>query len=359
METAVIVKVAVSAAPYSIDKPYDYLVPEQLLDAAVPGVRVTVPFGRGNRTSEGVILARGEGEKTPRLKPLEAVLDQSPMLDEDGIALALWMRQRYFCTMFDAIKTILPAGLWYRLQENWFLADGLDRPAADELCSRIRRSPAVLDVLFASGGKAALDALQDACGAEVSVTLRAMEKAGAVRCETAARRQISDKNRRMAELAISAEDALAIVEPKRRSAPVRYEAVRLLAATGRASAADVCYLTGATMQTLRGLEKSGLLRLTEEEALRIPAEETVEPGAPIVLNEEQQAAFDGILSHITSGKAEAALLHGVTGSGKTQIYGHGAGAGDRSDSPNDAQIQVLLRQSSGNASQLTADDGTI
>ena len=61
METAAIVKVAVSAAPYHIDKPYDYLVPAELEDLAVPGVRVTVPFGRGNKLSEGMILARGEG----------------------------------------------------------------------------------------------------------------------------------------------------------------------------------------------------------------------------------------------------------------------------------------------------------
>ena len=320
METAVIVKIAVSAAPYSIDKPYDYLVPEELLDAAVPGVRVTVPFGRGNRTSEGVILARGTGEKTPRLKPLAAVLDQAPMLDEDGIALALWMRQRYFCTMFDAIKTILPAGLWYRLQEKWHLADGLERSEADALCGEIRRAAAVLDVLYAAGGSASLDALSDACGQEVSATLHAMEKVGAVRCETAAKRQISDKTRRVAELAISAEDALAIVEPKRRSAPMRYEVVRLLATTGRASAADVCYFTGASMQTLKSLEKSGILSLQEEEALRIPKDEPVEPGAPIILNEEQQAAFAAICSLISSGKPEAALLHGVTGSGKTQVY---------------------------------------
>ena len=107
METAVIVKIAVSAAPYSIDKPYDYLVPEDLMEAAVPGVRVTVPFGQGNRESEGIILARVEnGEKHSRLKPLKAVLDAEPVLDSEGIALALWMRQRYFCTLFDAVKTI-------------------------------------------------------------------------------------------------------------------------------------------------------------------------------------------------------------------------------------------------------------
>ena len=112
METAEIAKVAVSAAPYSIDKPYDYLIPEAFLETALPGVRVTVPFGRGNRTSEGVILARTCGEKVRGLKPLAAVLDAAPVLDGDGIALALWLRQRYFCTMFVAGKTILPAGLW-------------------------------------------------------------------------------------------------------------------------------------------------------------------------------------------------------------------------------------------------------
>ena len=320
METAEIVKVAVSAAPYSIDKPYDYLVPEPLLEAAVPGVRVTVPFGRGNRTSEGMILARAQGEKVQGLKPLDSVLDSGPVLDGDGIALALWMRQRYFCTMFEAVKTILPAGLWYRLREVWHLAEGVDREAAAALCGNIRRAGAVLDVLWASGGSAGLEALRDACGQEAESTLRAMEKTGTVRCETEAARKIGDKTRRMVSLAVSAEDALAMTEAKRRSAPARYEVVRLLAATGRASAADVCYFTGASTRTLKAMEKAGLLAFSEEEELRVPQATEVEPGAPIVLNGEQQAAYDGILSLMDSGKPEAALLHGVTGSGKTQVY---------------------------------------
>ena len=320
METAEIVKVAVSAAPYSIDKPYDYLVPEPLLEAAVPGVRVTVPFGRGNRTSEGMILARVQGEKVQGLKPLDSVLDSGPVLDGDGIALALWMRQRYFCTMFEAVKTILPTGLWYRLREVWHLAEGVDREAAAALCGNIRRAGAVLDVLWASGGSAGLEALRDACGQEAESTLRAMEKTGTVRCETEAARKIGDKTRRMVSLAVSAEDALAMTEAKRRSAPARYEVVRLLAATGRASAADVCYFTGASARTLKAMEKAGLLAFSEEEELRVPQATEVEPGAPIVLNGEQQAAYDGILSLMDSGKPEAALLHGVTGSGKTQVY---------------------------------------
>ena len=101
METADIVKVAVSAAPYSIDKPYDYLVPEALAESAAPGVRVMVPFGRGNRESEGLILTRSSGPKLPGIKALRSVLDAAPVLDRAGIDLALWMRSRYFCTMFE------------------------------------------------------------------------------------------------------------------------------------------------------------------------------------------------------------------------------------------------------------------
>ena len=144
METAEIVKIAVSAAPYSIDKPYDYLVPPELLETAVPGVRVTVPFGRGNRTSEGIILARTPGEKMQGLKPLLSVLDRGPVLDGDGIALALWLRQRYFCTLFEAVKAILPAGLWYQIREVWHVAEGMDRCAADGAATGIRRAAPVL-----------------------------------------------------------------------------------------------------------------------------------------------------------------------------------------------------------------------
>ena len=320
METAVIVKIAVSAAPYSIDKPYDYLVPESLEEAAVPGVRVTVPFGQGNRESEGIILSRVEnGEKHPRLKPLKAVLDAEPVLDSDGIALALWMRQRYFCTLFDAVKTILPAGLWYRFREIWRVAEGLDRAAAEAAAAAVKRGAAVLDVLFDGDGSADLETLRDVCGEDVSATLKTLQKAGVVTCETAAKRKIGDKTRRMVELAIGAEEALTLTE-KRKKTSQRYEIVSLLASTGRTSAADICYFTGASMATLRGMEKAGIVAFTEEEKLRVPQPKQVEPGAPIVLNEEQQAAFDAVLALTQEEKAEVVLLHGITGSGKTQVY---------------------------------------
>ena len=317
METADMVKVAVSAAPYSIDKPYSYLVPESLA-AAVPGVRVMVPFGRGNKESEGLILARVQEPKLPGSKAIRQILDPEPVLDKAGIDLALWMRGRYFCTVFEAVKTILPAGLWYGLREIWSLA--MAPEAARSAAVGIPGAWQVLDLLEKQGGKADIRVLRDALGDGAEKPLKAMKKVEILTCETDAKRKIADKSHRMVELAVNTEDAYALTEPKRRSAPARYEVVNFLATAGRTPAAEVSYYTGASSRTLKTMEKAGLIAFSEEEELRVPSLDDVEPGPEIVLNEEQQRAFEEILGRVQAAKPSVTLLHGVTGSGKTQVY---------------------------------------
>ena len=318
METADMVKVAVSAAPYSIDKPYSYLVPESLAAATVPGVRVMVPFGRGNKESEGLILARVQEPKLPGSKAIRQILDPEPVLDKAGIDLALWMRGRYFCTVFEAVKTILPAGLWYGLREIWSLA--MEPEAARSAAVGIPGAWQVLDLLEKQGGKADIRVLRDALGDGAEKPLKAMKKAEILTCETDAKRKIADKSHRMVELAVNTEDAYALTEPKRRSAPARYEVVNFLATAGRTPAAEVSYYTGASSRTLKTMEKAGLIAFSEEEELRVPSLDDVEPGPEIVLNEEQQRAFEEILGRVQAAKPSVTLLHGVTGSGKTQVY---------------------------------------
>ena len=318
METADMVKVAVSAAPYSIDKPYSYLVPESLAAAAVPGVRVMVPFGRGNKESEGLILARVQEPKLPGSKAIRQILDPEPVLDKAGIDLALWMRGRYFCTVFEAVKTILPAGLWYGLREIWSLA--MAPETARSAAVGIPGAWQVLDLLEKQGGKADIRVLRDALGDGAEKPLKAMKKVEILTCETDAKRKIADKSHRMVELAVNTEDAYALTEPKRRSAPARYEVVNFLATAGRTPAAEVSYYTGASSRTLKTMEKAGLIAFSEEEELRVPSLDDVEPGPEIVLNEEQQRAFEEILGRVQAAKPSVTLLHGVTGSGKTQVY---------------------------------------
>ena len=106
-----IAKIAVSAANFAIDKPYSYRIPENI--TVVPGQRVQLPFGRANKRTEGVVLAVESGEES-KLKPIDCCLDEEPLLTEKQLRLAAFLRERYFCTFYDAIRCMLPAGLWFR-----------------------------------------------------------------------------------------------------------------------------------------------------------------------------------------------------------------------------------------------------
>ena len=105
-----IAQLAVAAAVYAIDKPYSYRVPEGM--QVQPGLRVLVPFGRGNRRSEAVVLALQDTAQRD-LKVIERALDDAPILSQAQLQLAAFMKERYFCTFYEAVKAILPAGFWF------------------------------------------------------------------------------------------------------------------------------------------------------------------------------------------------------------------------------------------------------
>ena len=110
-----IARIAVSSVPYWVDRPYDYRVPDSLIAGCVPGVRVHVPFSSGNRRREGIVLAlRDRSDCEPeKLKEVTEVLDSQPVLTQQQIQLALFMRERFFCTVYDAVRSMLPVGLWF------------------------------------------------------------------------------------------------------------------------------------------------------------------------------------------------------------------------------------------------------
>ena len=318
-----IAKVALSAATYAIDKPYDYLVPDDLKETLRPGIRVIVPFGAGNRRTEGMILALEMAEpQGVKLKYVLTQLDETPVLDEAGIGLALWMRERYFCTVYDAARAMLPAGLYYALQDRWKITEGVDRESAYERAGRSDYARRILDLIYASGGSAEQGRIRAAFETkDPNPALKLLSERGVLTLETSVQRGIGDKTERVVSLAVPPEEALAQVTAKRRSAPLRYSVVELLCTVGSASAKEICYFTGASAATLRSLAKSGLVILERREVFRrVEAVEQAEDAVPFTLNEEQQTAFEGLLSLLKAQKPAAALLYGVTGSGKTRVY---------------------------------------
>ena len=315
-------KIALSSATFAIDLPYTYRLPPSLSDRVRSGMRVVVPFGPSNRLCEGLVLSVEEGEGD-RLKSVGALLDDRPVLDREGIRLALWMREQFFCTVWSAAMTMLPTGLWYVLRESWAVVPGTDREEADRKAAEISKGRQVLDLLYASGGEASLDRIKALEGVkDPKAVLKKLEQAGLVARTAQARRKVGDRTEKIAVLAMPSADALAHAERKRKRFPIQYSVTELLCGLGSVSVKELCYFTGASKSTINTLKKNGVLRLESREIFHSELPQAGEQEPLLPLNDRQQAAYEGLSELLAKEEPQAALLYGVTGSGKTQVYLH-------------------------------------
>lgn len=309
-------KIAVSAANFAIDKPYSYWIPQDM--ALAPGQRVMVPFGRANRRTEGIVLTVEPGSED-KLKPVESCLDDGPILTETQLRLAAFLRERYFCTFFDAIRVMLPAGLWFRTRLTVSLTE--ERSWKDKT---IRKEGAeeLLELLENLGGTAQEEALRNLISDEDTLreVLSYLRQKKWITCQTDFLRKTQDKSEKIATLAQSPEETMAYAASRPKSAAMQRQVLELLCSVGSAAVKDVCYFTGASTATVNRLEKLGYLTLSHRPVLRCREIRPAKLSGPLVLNEEQQACFEGLASQMAQEEPGVALLYGVTGSGKTSVY---------------------------------------
>ncbi len=317
MAKQLIASVALSAVPYSADKLYSYLVLPEHAEQVRQGVRVTVPFGRGNRRAEGFVMEIAEQENEKTLKPIIEVLDLETLIDSSMLQLIRWMKARYFCTYYDALHCILPSGIWMHYREEYSFSSKQEKCEAENLAETDAQKEFLQ--LFARQKKVTKEAILETFGHSCDKFIRDLLNKGYLQYERTVNRQVKDKIVKMVSLAVAPEEAISILDSKRKAAPVRYAAVEMLCAEGELSTSDLTYYTGITLRSLQILEKDGIITLSEQEVLRVPTYEKVE-AKPITLNAEQQAAYDGMLELLHTAKPKPSLLYGVTASGKTQVY---------------------------------------
>ena len=311
-----IAKIAVSAATYAIDKPYSYLVPEDM--CLQPGHRVLVPFGRGNRQSEGVVLALEPGSQEG-LKGVLEVLEEEPLIDAKMLRLAAFVRERYFSTFLEAIRAMLPAGAWFRSREKFSLTE--DR-SWKEKTLRQPDARLILDHLENLGGEAKGEALRELIPDEDkrNAALKYLLKKKWISSHTDFLRTVADKTEQIVTLAASTEEAMEYAARRPKSAAMQRSVLEVMCSIGQTSVKELCYYTGASPVTVRRLAELGYLELSQRSVLRCSEIKPAKLDGPLILNEEQSAAFSGIRAQMSRENPGVALLYGVTGSGKTSVY---------------------------------------
>ena len=311
-----IAKIAVSAAAFAIDKPYSYRIPLGM--RLQPGHRVRLPFGRGNTTAEGIVLAVEEGSEE-NLKAVESCLDEEPILTQEQLYLAAFMRERYFCTFYEAIRAILPAGLWFDTREVFSLTE--DR-SWEETPGRNKQAMQILALMRDLGGTAKEELLRQLIEDEEqrNAALNYLLRKKWITSQTELRRRTSDKTEKIVTLVASPEEAMEYASSRGKSASQQKQVLQLLCGIGSVSVKELCYFTGVKLPTLRNLEKKGYLALSERPVLRCSQIRPAVLEGPLTLNPEQENCYRGICLQLQNQKPGSALLYGITGSGKTAVY---------------------------------------
>lgn len=307
-------KVAVENTAYHFDKAYDYLIPQTLWEKAEKGCRVLVPFGGGNRTRQGVLMDVVEACPEEALKAVKSVLDPAPLLSREMLLLAQWLKDHYFCSLFDGLKVMLPAGLHYQLACSYRLAGEISSERLEALGEEEqraitylthRRLPVRRDKLLSDLGYASDSDLPDKLCRE-----------GYLEKTEDSFRRVGDATVRMVRLTENFQEREVKLSPRQR------EVYSLLQGVGTAAVKEVCYFTGVSPTVVNGLVKKGLAQYYENERYRNSCEgaqgRTSTEG--LQLTEEQEKAYAELLGRYQQNQGSVSLLYGVTGSGKTSVF---------------------------------------
>ena len=290
------------------DRTFTYAVPSEARGGIAVGKRVLVPFGR--RSLTGIIVGIRRSTERRDTKEIVRVLDREALFTEGDLRFYRWAAEYYFTSLGRALGEILPGGidiesmLWAVRTGN---SDDL-KPLERDILETLARRPAGM----------ALRTLEKELGRKTLLAeLRRLEDRGLVRLEERIRKPaVQGKTEK---IVVRTEAA----GQDRLSGRQRMALEALEARGGTAPVADITEIKGA-LSVFRALERKGLVAVRDRETLRRPepAAAIGRTDAPPALTPEQETALKAILGGISSGAFTPCLLHGVTGSGKTEVYIH-------------------------------------
>ncbi len=315
MASDLIALVAVENCSYSFDKLFSYKIPAELSEILHTGMRVLVPFGRGSSLRQGFVfdITDDSSDNEALLKDIDSVLDARPLLSDELVLLAKWIRERCFCTYFVAAKALLPGGMCLKTEKVYSCCDDIPPECYDSLPADEK---AIIDYLRKRKSPVRESAILKNLGlTKQTVTLKKMTKKNLI-CES------SDAFAKVRDLSISLirlnedylhDECCNLTEKQR-------EAVSVVRDIGAASVKEISYFSGVGESVIRTLIKKGIF-----ESFSVPVNREIAVASDVdykkpVLSSSQKTVYDRILKSYCSRDFNSALLFGVTGSGKTSVY---------------------------------------
>ena len=321
--------------PFCIDHPYHYYVPPMMADAVVRGAFVTVPFGRGNRKQLAVVTELCHAADLPadlpadKVKPVGGLCRERLFLSDRQLALCFYLTETTLCTMGEAVRAIVPAAALATVVEYYRCLP------TDDTRSRRQSSLSDGDLMvlehLRGRGLVSEQAIKTRFGAKAGASLDRLCDRGLIERELSVK-EPTTPTEDYYSLARPADEIEGILRGDIRSVAdgaggiirVTSEAHKrvlttLIAAGSRMSRTALTAAANAKTPQLKALVDKGLLRVEAEDVYTAANAASEGRGDAITLSEEQASAAATLRSLADTGEPRAALLYGVTGSGKTSV----------------------------------------
>ncbi|MFS0590677.1 primosomal protein N' [Cytobacillus horneckiae] len=302
-----IASVIVDVPAKQTDRPFDYLIPDSLVEIIKPGMRVTVPFGP--RKIQGFVVELKSASSFKQLKKIIEPMDLSPILSNEMLSLGDWLSKQTLSYKISAYQAMLPAALKAKYEKYIKLSAG---------ASPENLSPEV-QALFLKSSKITWDE------AKASDKLHALQKeasSGSVEIVYEVKERVKKKKLKSVYAGMNAEELKEYRQSLSAQARKQADVIDYFIKDNKPSIIrDLAKELNISSAVIKELVKKGVLIEDEMEIYRDPFENRqFERTEALLLTAEQENAIAPILQSIEDIRNEVFLLYGVTGSGKTEIY---------------------------------------
>ncbi len=300
-----IAEVIVDVSTYHVDRPFDYQVPPEWESVIELGCRVKVPFGPRNVLGFIVSLKHQTDVPLNKLKGITQILDMEPALTEEMLQMAKWLKNNTICYEIDALQVMLPSAL----------------RAKYEKIIKLQKNQALPEEVQPIFGKRQQVNFKEFERAGILPLLKQLVAENIVTIENVVKQQGNVKEIRMVQITADQQLVERALEQSSRAVKQRLLLQWMCQHLGEIlSPQQICDEAGVSLSVVEAVIDKGAAQFIQEEVFRDPFTKEVSRTQALQLTDEQQVALQAITTAMEQQTAETFLLHGVTGSGKTEVY---------------------------------------
>ncbi|OCX61415.1 primosomal protein N' [Lysinibacillus sp. AR18-8] len=300
-----IAEVIVDVSTYHVDRPFDYQVPVEWISVIELGSRVKVPFGPRNVLGFVVGLKKETDVPLNKLKAINQILDMEPVLTEEMLRMAKWLKNDTICYEIDALQVMLPSALRAKYEKMIKLQQG-------------QQLPLEVQAIFGKRQRANFKEFERA---GLLPLLKQLVAENIVSIENVVKQQGNVKEIRMVQITADQQLIERALEQSSRAAKQRLLLQWMCQHLGEIfTPQQICDEARVSISVLEAVIDKGAAQFIQEEVFRDPFTKELSRTHALQLTSEQQVALQAITTAMDQQIAQTFLLHGVTGSGKTEVY---------------------------------------